>query len=105
MGRPAASGRYPSRSSRLIVSAPLRVTLYGNPHCGLCAEAAVMLGRIGRRIALQVSVVDIDSSPELQARYLVEIPVVVANGLEVARAPIREAALEAALAEVAHRAG
>lgn len=56
-----------------------------------------MLRRISKHVALELSVVEIDSDPELQRRYLVEIPVVVADGTEVARAPISEAALEDAL--------
>lgn len=75
----------------------LQVTLYGNANCGLCAQAEAMLRRISKHIALELSVVEIDSDPELQRRYLVEIPVVVADGTEVARAPIFEAALEDAL--------
>ena len=59
-----------------------------------------MLRRISKHIALELSVVEIDSDPELQRRYLVEIPVVVADGAEVARAPIFEAALEDALSEL-----
>lgn len=79
---------------------PLRVTLYGNANCGLCAQVEAMLKRISRRLALELSVVQIDADPELQARFLFEIPVVVANGREVARAPIYETALEDALREL-----
>ena len=59
-----------------------------------------MLGRISYRLEIDVDVVDIDSNPDLQRRYVFEIPVVVANGAEVARAPIFESALEAALEEL-----
>jgi len=79
---------------------PLQVTLYGNANCGLCAQAEAMLKRISRRVALELSVIQIDADPELQERYLLEIPVVVANGREVARAPIYEPTLEDALREL-----
>ncbi|MEO6398850.1 MAG: glutaredoxin family protein [Tepidiformaceae bacterium] len=80
---------------------PLQVTLYENPGCGLCAQAEAMLRRISRHLPLTLTAVQIDSDPALQQRYLLEIPVVVANGKEVARAPIFEAALEDALREIA----
>ena len=79
----------------------LQVTLYGNENCRLCAQAEAMLGRIAHRLPLVVTVVEIDSDPELQRRYLFEIPVVVVMGKEIARAPIYETALEDALAELA----
>ena len=78
----------------------LHVTLYGNANCGLCAEAEAMLTRISRHLPLEVTVVEIDSDPGLQRRYLMEIPVVVAGGREVARAPIYETALDDALSEL-----
>lgn len=79
---------------------PLKVTLYGNAGCVLCSQAEAMLRRISRRFALEVTVVAIDSDPDLQRRYMFEIPVVVANGAEVARAPIFETALEDAIEEL-----
>jgi glutaredoxin len=77
--------------------APLSVTLYGRAGCHLCDEAAAMLARIGRRIPLAVTTIDIESDDALLQRYMFEIPVIVADGAEVARAPISEVALEAAL--------
>ncbi len=85
--------------------ARLQVTLYGNANCGLCVQAEAMLKRISHRIPLEVTVVEIDSEAALQRRYLFEIPVVIANGREVARAPIYETTLEDALTEVAEAGG
>lgn len=79
---------------------PLRVTLYGNPNCGLCAQAEAMLERISHRLPLEVLLVEVDSDPELQRQYVFVIPVVLANNGEVARAPIYETALEDALREL-----
>lgn len=56
-----------------------------------------MLARIALKTPLALTTIDIDSDPVLQARYLLEIPVVTVDGTEVARAPISEAALRAAL--------
>ena len=58
------------------MAALLEVTLYGKAGCGLCDEAAAMLARIGRKLPLRVKTVDIDADPDLQARYFLEIPVV-----------------------------
>jgi len=82
------------------VAAPLEVTLYRKPGCGLCDEAEAILARISRRLPLTVDCVDIDSDAALQARYFLEIPVVAARGQEVARAPITERTLEARLREL-----
>ena len=83
------------------MAGPLEVTLYRKPGCGLCDEAERILARISRRIPLHVTVVDIDSDPDLQARYFLEIPVIAGGGHELARAPISERALEARLSEFA----
>ena len=83
----------------------LEVTLYRKPGCGLCDEAAAALDRIARRVPLSVTLVDIDQDPDIQARYFLEIPVVLVNGEEVARAPIGERALEDALRLAAKRPG
>ncbi|MBA4179959.1 MAG: hypothetical protein C0506_05155 [Anaerolinea sp.] len=82
---------------------PLAVTLYGRPGCGLCDEAEVFLARIGRKIPLAVSLVNIETDDELLRRYVVEIPVVMVGGREIARAPIYEKALEDALQDAASR--
>ena len=85
------------------VTGPLEVTLLRKPGCGLCDEAEAMLRRLGRRIAMRVTLVDIDSDAELQSRYFLEIPVVLVNGREIACAPIRETALEDALRDASER--
>lgn len=77
---------------------PIGVVVYGRPGCHLCDEALAALARIGRRIPLTVTSVNIDEDDELQRRYMFEIPVVVAAGQEVGRAPISEGALEDAIA-------
>ena len=79
------------------VRAPLVVTLYGRAGCHLCDEAAAMLARISKRIPLVVTAIDIESDDALLERYLFEIPVICIDGAEIARAPISEAGLEAAL--------
>lgn len=81
--------------------APLAVTLFRRAGCGLCDEAEAMLAGIGKRIPMQVSLVDIDSDPDLEARYFLEIPVVQVDGVTLAQAPISGRKLEDALAALA----
>jgi hypothetical protein len=78
----------------------IEIILYGRAGCHLCDEARAALGRIAGRICLRVTEVDIDGDDDLQRRYMFEIPVITADGVEVARAPISEGALEDALAAV-----
>lgn len=79
----------------------LQITLLRKQDCGLCDHAAAALSRISHKVPLTVEHVDIDEDEALQARYFLEIPVVLVDGIEVARAPIRERALEETLRELA----
>lgn len=75
----------------------LQVTLLRKQDCGLCDHAMAALSRISHRVPMTVEHVDIDEDEELQRRYFLEIPVVLVDGEEVARAPIRERELEGVL--------
>lgn len=81
------------------MSAPRPVTLYTRADCPLCDEARALLDRLGARLGFAIEAVDIDADPELRGRYNYAVPVVAVGSEEVARAPIRPAALEAALRE------
>lgn len=95
----SAVRRRPLRPDRH--AGPIEVTLLGRPGCHLCDEAASILANIGRKLPLNVRYVDIESDDTLLARYMIEIPVILADGVEVARAPIRRRALEAVLGHIA----
>lgn len=81
------------------MSAPRPVTLYTRADCPLCDEARALLDELAERLGFAVEAIDIDDDPELRARYGYAVPVVAVGGEEVARAPVRPAALEAALRE------
>ena len=83
----------------------LEVTLYRRANCGLCDQAEAMLLRIQRRVPIRISLLDIDTDPELQARYFLEVPVVAVAGREVARAPLTERVLQADLEDLAGSGG
>ena len=81
------------------MSAPGPVTLYTRAGCPLCDEARALLDTLAERLGFSIEAVDVDADLELRARYNYAVPVIAAAGEEVARAPIRAAALEAALRE------
>lgn len=62
-----------------------RIVLYVGPGCLLCAEASVPLARLARREGCEYAELDIHSDEELTRRYLLEIPVVTVDGVEVCR--------------------
>jgi hypothetical protein len=81
----------------------VEVTLYRKEGCGLCDQAEQMLARIARGLPFTLIRVDIDSDPQLQRRYFLEIPVVEVAGSVIAQAPIDERGLEAELRERSSR--
>ena len=73
------------------------VVLYGAEGCGLCADAARALEALRSAHPFLLRQVDIRTDPELERRYLIEIPVVAVDGVEVARGTIDFLAVRAAL--------
>jgi glutaredoxin len=59
------------------------VTLYGRPGCHLCEEAEREILKAGRRDRYTLVKVDIDTDPALRARYGMDIPVVLIDGVIV----------------------
>jgi len=70
------------------------VTLYGRPGCHLCDAAQAAIEALKPRLTFDLSVVNIELDGDLHRRYLFEIPVVVLDGEEIARAPISDRALQ-----------
>ena len=73
------------------------VTLYGRPGCHLCDDARAVLERMRRDRPFTLRDVDIESDPELHARYLERIPVVALDGEELFDFFVDEAQLAARL--------
>src|SRR5581483_11849235 len=93
--RPAGGGaERPRRHTMTAAGAgePI-VTLYGRPGCHLCEDAAALLSRLARELGFRWQSVDIDADARLLALYDQVVPVVALDGAEIARAPIRPAAL------------
>ncbi len=75
------------------------VTLYTRADCHLCDEARALLDKLAGSLGFAVQAVDIDADPELRSRYRYAVPVIAVETEEIARAPVRAAALEAVLRE------
>ena len=81
------------------MTAPAPVTFYTRAGCPLCDEARALLEALGERIGFAIEAALVDGDHELRARYGEAVPVVAIGDEEIARAPIRAQALEAALRE------
>lgn len=69
------------------------LTLYSKPGCHLCDEMKAVVRRVARQLPLSIKEVDISADPALQARYGLEIPVLLVNGTKAAKYRITEAEL------------
>ena len=71
----------------------MKLQLLSRPECHLCREAEDALNDLG----VDFASIDIDRDPELVRRFGDVIPVVLADGVEVMRAPMSRASLGLAL--------
>jgi Glutaredoxin-like domain (DUF836) len=76
------------------------LTLYSRPGCHLCDEMKAVVQRVIGAAAVRAAVeeVDISTDPDLEARYGLEIPVLMLQGTKIAKYRIEEEALMRALA-------
>jgi glutaredoxin len=72
----------------------IRIEIYSRPGCHLCDEAKEAIERVGRRVPFTLSVINIESDPELEKLYGEQIPVVFINGNKAFKYRIDEAELE-----------
>jgi glutaredoxin len=79
----------------------MRLTLVTRKRCHLCDAAAADL----RALGLEFDEVDVDSEPELLALYDHAVPVVLAGGRELCRAPFSRQDLLSALRAVSLGSG
>ncbi len=77
----------------------IAVTIYSRPGCHLCDDMKDAVRRIAQtsdeRIAIEE--IDVSGDSELEARYGVEVPVLLVDGRKVAKYRITEDALRRAL--------
>ena len=62
-----------------------QVTLYSKPGCHLCEEMKSEIARANCAEAYDLQEVNIESNPELFARYRFDIPVLLIDGVEMFR--------------------
>ena len=68
----------------------IAVTLYSRPGCHLCDDMKTIVDRVARSVPLNVDIVDISTDPQLEARYGVEIPVLLIEGRKAAKYRVSE---------------
>ncbi len=79
------------------------LTLYSRQGCHLCEEMHTVIARVAGRVPLSLDVVDIGGDADLEARYGLEIPVLLVDGRKVAKYRVSEAELERSLRARAQR--
>jgi hypothetical protein len=83
---------------------PIRLTLITRRDCHLCDEMAVVLEQTAALFAAHVEVTDVDSSPDLLARYSDEVPVLLIEGRKAFKYRVTRDALERRLRAERRRA-
>ncbi len=78
-------------------AAARRVTLYTKPGCGLCEEAEDVIEAVRARRTFELVKRNILDDLTDYDRYKHDIPVVLLDGVEIARHEMTEAQLDAAL--------
>jgi len=66
------------------------LTIYSRPGCHLCDEMKAVVTRTGRSFPIVLEEIDISTDPALEARYGLEIPVLVIDGKKVAKYRVTE---------------
>jgi glutaredoxin len=68
------------------------LTIYTRPGCHLCQEMKVIVKRVVRdtHAAAQIQEVDVSNDPELEARYGLELPVLLVDGRKAAKYRVTE---------------
>jgi hypothetical protein len=69
------------------------LTLVGRPGCHLCEEMRTVVEGVLRGGALELLELNVEDHPDLLARYVFEIPVLLLEGAEIARYRVTEAEL------------
>ncbi len=74
------------------------LVLLSKPGCHLCDEMKATIAPLLSELGLPLTELDVRDDPETRARWASEIPVLLWNGVELARHRIQPEALRASLA-------
>ena len=66
------------------------LTIYSRPGCHLCDDMKAVIRRAAETLPFHLEEVDISTDPELEARYGLEIPVLLVNGRRTAKYRVSE---------------
>jgi thiol-disulfide isomerase/thioredoxin len=71
------------------------LTLYSRPGCHLCEDMKAVVQRVARAAEAPIAVeeIDISTDADLEARYGLEIPVLLVDGRKAAKYRVTEAEL------------
>lgn len=72
----------------------------GKPDCGLCRELRSVVDAVAPAFGLEVEERDVRADPDLERRYLFEIPVLLLGNTEVVRHRSTEEELRSRLAQL-----
>ncbi len=72
---------------------PLHLELYTRPGCHLCDDLKLLCERLAGEFAIRLVEVNIETDPELRARYDQEIPVLFVDGRKAVKYRTTEEAL------------
>lgn len=70
-----------------------RLTLYTRPGCHLCDDLKAVVARVAEKYPVELIEIDVSGNPRLEREYGSDIPVLVRDGVVVARHRLSEAAL------------
>jgi glutaredoxin-like protein DUF836 len=68
----------------------ISLTLYSRPGCHLCDDMKAVVERVAGSRPSAIEIVDISADPQLEARYGLEIPVLLVNGKKAAKYRVTE---------------
>ena len=66
------------------------LTLYSRPGCHLCDEMKAVVDLVARSVPFTIDIIDVSNDPQLEARYGLEIPVLLINGRKAAKYRLTE---------------
>ncbi|HEY2020305.1 glutaredoxin family protein [Paraburkholderia sp.] len=76
---------------------PASLTLFGRAWCHLCEDMRAALEPLLAEFGAQLTVIDVDTDPLLEARYNERVPVLVCDGAELCHYHLDETRVRAAL--------
>jgi hypothetical protein len=84
-----------ARARKIDCRSVITLTLYSKPGCHLCDEMKTVINRVvsAKKFDLAVAEIDISTDRDLELRFGLEIPVLMADGRKVAKHRVTEAEL------------